>query len=208
MDYKWARDFTLQLINQYSTAGTIVPESYNGQADYIVRIPKLLNNAQVHVATTAGKIRTAVPLSNLERRENGEWMIYTMPEDFWQLCSGNIILGGTEGMMDRMNFGHIIGSNQLAVPGSVGTDAIVEYYRLPSLLSDEPRENAELDNTVAAQMILPYYAAAHLVMQDNTYAYQALMNEFESRLARLVQPTVAVCSTVADAYGADGWGVG
>ena len=204
MDYKWARDFTLQLIDQYSTAGEAVAETYNGQADYILRIPGLLNSAQIHVATTAGKIRTAVPLANLERRGN----ICIMPEDFWQLSAGGLIRILKDGTPERVNFGHIIGADQLVVPEDVDGDIIVEYYRLPGLLGDDPMDTEELDNTVAAQMILPYYAAAQLMMQDNAYAYQALMNEFETRLARLVQPPVAVCAALADDYGADGWGVG
>jgi hypothetical protein len=57
MNYKWARDYTLELINQYSIAGAVTPESYNNQADYLARIPKMLNDAQIYVATTAGKIR-------------------------------------------------------------------------------------------------------------------------------------------------------
>lgn len=202
MDYKWARDFTLRLIDQYSTAGEVVAETYNGQADYIMRIPSLLNSAQIHVATTAGKIRTAVPLRNLELR-NG---LYIMPDDFWQFCGGMIRRYGANDWK-RFNFGHIIGNNQLVLPEDVGGDIIVEYYRLPGLLSDDPTDTEELDNTVAAQMILPYYAAAHLVMQDNQYAYQSLMNEFETRLSRLAPPLVAVCDTVSDDYGTDGWGV-
>lgn len=69
MNYAWARDFTLQLMNQYSTAGAKVPESYNNQADYLVRIPKLLDDAQYYVATTAGKMREMVELDELTRTE-------------------------------------------------------------------------------------------------------------------------------------------
>ena len=207
MDYKWAKDYTLQLINQYSISGTEVPVSYNDQMDYILRIPKLLNNAQIHVATTTGKIRTAVPLENLERRIGGEWHLYTMPDDFWHLCAGGLIIQGADAVPERVNSVRIIGSNQLAVPRGINGNAFVEYYRMPSLLSDKPKDTDELDNTVSAQMILPYYAAAHLVMQDNQYAYQSLMNEFETRLSRLAPPLAAVCDTVGDDYGTDGWGV-
>ena len=64
MDYKWARDFTLELINQYSIAGGEIATTYNNQADYIRRIPKLLNDAQIYVATNAGKIRTITDMKS------------------------------------------------------------------------------------------------------------------------------------------------
>ena len=30
-------------------------------------------------------------LENLSCDDNGKWLVYTMPEDFWQLCSGGLI---------------------------------------------------------------------------------------------------------------------
>ena len=68
MDYKWAREFTLELVNQYSIAGGEIATTYNNQADYLRRIPKLLNDAQVYVATNAGKIRTITDLKSLRKQ--------------------------------------------------------------------------------------------------------------------------------------------
>ena len=68
MTYQWARDFTLQLINQYSVAGVKIPETYNAQADYLKRIPKLLDDAQVYAATTAACIRELEPLEDTGRK--------------------------------------------------------------------------------------------------------------------------------------------
>lgn len=202
-DYQWAKDYVLQLLNQYSISGTLVAPSYNGQFDYISRIPNLLNDAQVQVATTVGRIRTVIPLSELPCEEHGTWQIYTMPEDFWQICSGGLIRYGKENL-ERCNLCHAIGSKQIAVPKSLGGNLSVEYYRLPNLLSDKPEDDDPLDNTIPAQMALPYYVAAHLVMFDNAFAYQALMNEFESKLERLAEDPVFIVSTVEDAY--DGGG--
>lgn len=205
MDYKWARDYVLELINQYSIAGTVTPESYNNQADYLARIPKLLNDAQVYVATTVGKIRTVEDLSNLSCDDNGKWLVYTMPSDFWQLCSGGLIRYDEDNELERCNLYHAIGANQIAVSKSVSGNMSAEYYRLPRQLNDNPADDEPLDNTIPAQMTLPYYVAAHLVMYDNSYAYQALMNEFETRLARLAESPTIIYGTVADTYGGD-WG--
>lgn len=207
MNYNWARDYTLELINQYSIAGAVTPESYNNQADYINRIPKLLNDAQIYVATTVGKIRKVVPLGDLVSEDNGKWIVYTMPEDFWQLCSGGLIRYDDDNELERCNLYHAIGANQIAVSKSVSGNMSAEYYRLPKTLTDKPMEEEELDNTVPAQMALPYYVAAHLIMYDNAYAYQALMNEFETKLARLAESPAIIYGTVADTYGAaEGWG--
>lgn len=207
MDYKWARDFSLELLDQYSIAGQPIPETYNNQADYIRRIPKLLNDAQVYVATTAGRIRAVEELKNLSCDDNGQWLVYTLPGDFWQLCSGGLIRYNQDGELERSHLCHIIGSNRIAVPKGLSADAAIEYYRLPRPVSGEDEEEP-LDNSVPAQMTLPYYVAAHLCMHDNAYAYQALMNEFEAKIGRLVEPPTVIYGTVADAYDADGNGGG
>lgn len=207
MNYKWARDYTLELVNQYSIAGVVTPESYNNQADYLNRIPKLLNDAQIYVATTVGKIRAVEDLDNLSCDDNGKWLVYTMPKDFWQLCSGGLIRYDEDNELERCNLYHAIGANQIAVSKTVSDNMMAEYYRLPRLLSEKPEEDELLDNTVPAQMTLPYYVAAHLVMYDNAFAYQALMNEFEMRLARLAESPTIIYGTVADTYGAaEDWG--
>ena len=207
MNYQWARDHILELIDQYSIAGNITPETYNNQADYLAKIPKLLNDAQVYVATTTGKIRTVETLENLSCDDNGKWLVYTMPGDFWQLCSGGLLRYNEDNELERLRLGHMIGANQIAVPRTASGNLSVEYYRLPRLLGEKPDEDELLDNTIPAQMTLPYYVAAHLVMYDNAFAYQALLNEFESRLIRLVEPPSAVCGTAADVYGIAGdWG--
>lgn len=206
MNYKWARDYVLQLIDQYSVAGNVTPETYNNQADYIARIPKLLNDAQVYVATTVGKIRTVEELENLSCDDNGKWLVFTMPGDFWQLCSGGLIRYDEDNVLERSNLYHAIGANQIAISKSVSGNMSVEYYRLPRPLSEKPEDDELLDNTVPAQMTLPYYVAAHLVMYDNAFAYQALMNEFESRLARLAESPTIIYGTVADTYGGGDWG--
>ena len=206
MNYKWARDYVLQLIDQYSVAGNVTQETYNNQADYLARIPKLLNDAQVYVATTVGKIRAVENLENLSCDDNGKWLVYTMPGDFWQLCSGGLIRYDEDNELERCNLYHAIGANQIAVSKTVSGNMSVEYYRLPRPLSEKPEEDELLDNTVPAQMTLPYYVAAHLVMYDNAYAYQALYNEFETRLARLAESPTIIYGTVADTYSGGDWG--
>lgn len=204
MDYKWAKDFTLELINQYSIAGAVIPSSYNNQADYLLRIPKLLDDAQMYAATNQARIRAVVPLINLEHQERGNWIVYQLPEDCWQVCSSGLVRL-FKGKYQRYHKYHQIGDRSLLVPGDLKGALQLEYYRYPLLLGSNPKDNAKLDNTVAAQMALPYYAAAHIVMYDNAFAYQALYNEFEAKLARLAEVPKTEVSIVEDSYSAAEW---
>lgn len=204
MNYKWAKDFTLQLINQYSTAGTITPESYNNQADYIAKIPNLLNEALSYVCSAARRIRATVPLRDLKVTLNGEWNLYTLPEDCMEIMGGGLVRFVGESMQ-RFHRYHLVGAEQIAVPVSISDDVLVEYFRRPNLLSEKPLDEDELDGIREVQMVLPYYAAAHLVMHDNAFAYSALMNEFESKMLRLKEQQQTEFNVVEDAYSASEW---
>lgn len=200
MNYKQARDFTLQLINQYSVAGQKIADTYNNQADCLKRIPALLNDAQMQAATTTAPIREVDSLRNLRCDDNGAWLVYTMPEDCWQMCSGGLVQYDGEELR-RFHKYHPVGRNKIAVPRELGGEVQVEYLRYPRLLGMDPKDEDELDNTLAVQMALPYYAAAQLIMQDDAFAFSALSNEFESRLSRLAERPHTDLHTVENVYG-------
>lgn len=200
MDYRKARDITLQLINQYTAAGQRIPDTYNNQADYLKRIPALLNDAAMQAATTTAPIRELDDLRNLRCDENGAWKVYTMPDDCWQICSGGLIQYDDEEFR-RFHGYHPVGANKIAVPRDLRGEVQVEYFRYPRLLAADPKDEDELDNTPAVQMALPYYAAAQLVMQDDAFAFSALSNEFEARLARLAERPHTDLNVVDDVYG-------
>ncbi len=201
MNYKWVKDFALKLINQYSVAGEQIAETYNVQADYINKIPELVETGQLYIATTTGRIRTVVPLASLETSDMGSWTLYHLPEDCWQVCSGGLVRCDGP-VMQRYHKYHMVGDKGIAIPEKLDGDMFLEYYRYPLPVGTDPDEQAKLDNTVEAQMVLPYYVAAHLVMHDNAFAYSALFNEFESRLARLSEMPQAEMTVVEDSYSA------
>lgn len=200
MNYRRARDITLQLINHYSVAGKPIPDSYNNQADYLKRIPALLDDAAMQAATTTAPIRVLDDLKNLRCDENGAWRTYTLPENCWQMCGGGLIQYDGEEFR-RFHKYHPVGANRFAVPRELTGEVQVEYFRYPRLLGENPGDEDELDNTPAVQMALPFYAAAQLVMQEDAFAFSALSNEFESRLARLAERTQTDLNTVEDVYG-------
>lgn len=195
MTYGWAKNYALQLMNQYSMAGEPIPESYNNQDDYLRRIPGLINDAQLLLAATEGAMRTTVPLEELEQERRGRWRVYTLPEDCIQMCAGLLRLD-RPGRERRYR----MAGRRLEVWADEDQLAL-EYLRRPNLLGEEPAEDAELDNTVEAQMVVPYYVAAHLLMYDNAFAYAALLNEFEQRRVLLREMTRTEWGLVEDAYG-------
>lgn len=200
MNYKQARDITLQLINHYTAAGQRIPDTYNNQADYLKRIPALLNDAAMQAATTTAPIREVDDLRNLRCDENGAWRVYTLPENCWQMASGGLVHYADEEFC-RFHRYHPVGANKIAVPRDLRGEVQVEYFRYPRLLAADAKDEDELDNTLAVQMALPYYAAAQLVMQDDAFAFSALSNEFEARLARLAERPHTDLNIVDDVYG-------
>ena len=193
-------------MDRYSAAGAEIAPSYSDQADYIARIPNLLDEAQMYIATTVRRIKVTVPLKELAGEMRGSWTVYTLPEDCCRV-TGTALVALDDGGMLRCGNYHLLDGSHMAVHRSVADDVWLEYERKPNFLGEKPADDAELDNAQEVQMALPYYAAAHLVMYDNAYAYQALMNEFETRLARLAESPTIIYGTVADTYGAaEDWG--
>ena len=56
MNYGQVKRRALALAQQYSIAGVPVKESYNNQADALLKLPDLVNDAQLLIATTARPI--------------------------------------------------------------------------------------------------------------------------------------------------------
>ena len=55
----------LELIFSYSIAGSVIPETYNNQADYIAMIPGLVNNGQMDIATSTKRIPAMAGFSGI-----------------------------------------------------------------------------------------------------------------------------------------------
>lgn len=67
--------FTLELIDQYSAAGETVSPAYNNQADYIGRIPNLINAALTQIAPFASPARLpANPTDSYELDAPYSWL--------------------------------------------------------------------------------------------------------------------------------------
>ena len=201
MNYGQIKHETLKLIFSDTSAGTPIADTYNNQADYVKAIPGLADDAQTYLATIK-KIPAAVPLRELEMTQLGGCRVYTVPTDFWQMMAGGLVVP-TDGIPTRSRAFRLIGGNRLFVP-SDSDDWVLEYWRLPTLLGDDPDDSTPLDNTPDVQACIPLYVAAHLVMYDDAFRYSALHREFEARAAMLKEPVFIETEDVSDVYGCFG----
>lgn len=200
MNYKQLRDDTLRLLNQYSVAGEEVSEAYNNQADYLKRLPSLLDDGQMLIATTVRPITELMELKPYSATRMGSWLRFVLPEDFYRLSGrGLVVVQG--GDCFRSHEYQLFGGAGLLVQESLFGSVVLEYFRYPYLFGSEPEDKVEADNTPDTHPLLAYYAAAHLAMHDDSFLYASLLNEFEARLERLRQPAVAQRMSVRDCYG-------
>lgn len=205
MRYVDIRREVLGHINQYSIAGTQVASSYNNQADYLSRIPQLINEGLVNIMTLVKKEPVVYPLTDGERV--GDFVRYTLPEDFFSLRTGGFCrVDG--GHFERCNDYKLQGKRFLLVPASLTGSFTAEYYRWPHQLPLSPADDFELEEDLDVIQTATYYAAAQLVMFENEFAYASLYNDYESRLSRLGPGVTMEASSTDDVYGfSAGWGV-
>jgi len=200
MNYGQVKRAVLQLLNQYSIAGTQVPGSYNNQQDYLERIPGLVNDAVMEIATTARKIPATLRLGDMPSMELEDEVEYKLPEDFYQFVSGSV-MRTVDGRTLHTNVYALRERKYLRVPKEEAGDYEVGYYRYPSLLGENPRDEDRLDNEPETHYAIPFYVAAHLVVHDEAFLYQVFYNKYEDKLAKMGPGVSAEVRPVADSYG-------
>lgn len=210
MTYGQLKKRVMQLAFSESIAGVPIAPSYNNQDDYLRMIPGLANDGMMYIATTVKRIPKLVPLSSCTVEDYGAFNLYTMPDDFWQLSGGGLIWQRPDFWLDVNHYSYqrfhgykVYENNKLMIPKKAPhlDTMIVEYYRYPVLLPDNPSDDATLDNTPDTHEALPYHIAAQLVMYDDPFRYSSLHNEFETRLQRIHEPILVEYAPMEDVYG-------
>lgn len=208
MTYGQCKNRALGLIFSQQVAGETVPASYNNQADYLAKIPGLINDAETYIATTVKPISAVAMLKDLTYEDKGEYRLYSLPNDCYKMMMGGLIEPSDSAKAKyAANYTGdytIIGENKILVPNRVRDDLLIEYYRYPALLSENPSDNTTLDNTPDVHECIPFYVAAYLVMYDNAFMYSAFYNNFETRLQRLSRPAYIMRREINDVYGGFG----
>ena len=200
MNYGQVKNQALKLMKQYSIAGSEIPASYNKQADYLVVIPGLVNEAMMEIATTVRKLPVIVNLGDLPHEQIGAQVRYTLPDDFYQLVSG-LVMRTVDGRLLHTNQFMVQGKQCLIVPAEEAGDYEITYYRYPALLPDEPDDNAMLDNTPDTHLAIPYYVASKLLMSDDEFQCALCNNTWDEKLRMMQQDINVEVRTVEDVYG-------
>ncbi len=201
MNYGELRDAALMLADRYSAAGKELDAQYNNHADRLLKLPFFAESAQLLVATTARPITALAALSPGEAEgSEGAYLRFSLPEDCWRLTGRGLgIVHG--GRFFRSSDYLELGGGAILVPKASFGAVTLEYYRYPRPIGASPEDGAALDNVPEAQAALPYYAAAQLMMnENNSFAYTALMGEFEARLERMREALRAQPGLVRDDY--------
>lgn len=202
MTYGELRNYVLQLLNQYSVAGTTVPATYNNQADYLARIPGLANDAITEIATTVRKIPVLVSLNTLWSEQVGDMTRFMMPEDFFQLQSGSVVRT-IKGRYLHTNLYTLQGRVFLLVPTEElkEGDFDIVYYRQPQLLSAAPNDDDELDNVPETHVAVALYVAGQLAAFEDAYLSTKYINQYADRLSGMQPPITAEAHSADDVYG-------
>ena len=200
MNYGQVRDQVLKLLNQHTVAGSKVADSYNNQADYLDRIPGLVNDAMVEIATTARKIPATLSLGELCSEDFGEMVRYELPGNFYQFVSGSVVKT-QNGKMLHTNQYRTQGRKFLLVPKNEAGNYMLTYYRYPELLREEPRDTDELDNEPETHYAVAFYVAAYLVSHDDFSLSALFNNAYEDKLSKMGAGVHADVGQVADVYG-------
>lgn len=199
MNYGQVRDMVLKLLNQYTRAGAAVEPSYNNQQDYLNRIPALVNDAMMEIATTARKIPATIALRDLPCQELEGEVRYQLPEGFWQFLSGSVVTT-REGRTLPTNCYTVQGRRYLLVPAGQAEDCTITCYRYPDLLPDKPADTDRLDNAPETHFAIPYYVASYLVAGEDSFLCALFYNKYEDKLAKMNQGVTAQVGAVADSY--------
>lgn len=185
-------------IDQYTMAGSPVAASYNNQADYLNRIPVLINEGLVNIRTLVKPDPVVFQLKSF--KDFGGMNRYELPDDFWALKSGGVSVI-RNGRFEKTNDYRLLGKKYILTPK---TDAnyVVEYYKYPELLPLDKTltDSYEVEEDIEVIQAATYYAAANLVMREDEFMYASLYNEYESRLSRISPGVTVEVQPVQDAY--------
>ena len=218
MTIKECKDAAFQLLNHYSIAGSLVPMSYNDQADDNMRMLNLINDAQMAIAMSVRPIPAfkTVEMPVLDDRAPMAEIEVEMPDDYDQviaiyftpaLDANGKPTGGSPGCYGPFTRNarqfKWIGDNIILLPNKPAGTYRIEYGRYPVRYTSETPETTELDNTPDTHPPIPYYVAAMIAIDENPKLYYALYNIWETRLARLVEKKkpYSVTMNICDEYG-------
>lgn len=228
MNYGEVRDRSLQLMNQYSLAGDVIERTYNNQADYLKRIPGLVDEAVMDIATEIRPIQEYRELRLDRTRDRLGMPTFVLPDDLMDIVPGGFLVVERDDEMPQYDSGWARPDEHHVIFPRRGKHfngrVFLEYYRRPHSVMDcvregcpftgttcdktapsevEPPDCAPIDNDPITHSVIPYYVAAHLFLGEDNFAYASLYNEWMAKRGRLAQAPQPHRHTVVDTYHLD-----
>ena len=124
MLYSEIKRAVLSRIHQYSIAGKTVAASYNNQADYLNRIPQLINDGLVNIRTSVKPLLAVHDLCCAEDYGGGMYR-FKLPGDFWYLKSGGVTVI-RNGVFTHTNEYHLQGRDYILIPADTDGPYTIE----------------------------------------------------------------------------------
>lgn len=140
MTYGQVRDESIKLYNQYSLAGEKIERTYNNQADYLIRIPGLVDEAMQEIASGPRRIQEYTELRLDPTRDSLGAPTYLLPPDLMDIVPGGFLViedkyaePRYDSCWARPDEWHVVFSKRR--PDWHGR-VFLEYYRNPKSLLD------------------------------------------------------------------------
>jgi hypothetical protein len=177
----------IQIIREYSNNGALIGS--NDNADYLLSMNGFINDAQFELAAKKPIVKKYV--FNKPDSETSNFKRYVMPADF---------AGFRELKKDDFKFTDFEWEDRtLVVPARYEGEYTMWYCAYPAVLDESSSDSAQLEVDLECQQVIPYYAAGHVIIDENPSLSKFFLDEFE-RKKRLIK-TAAEVSKVVNLYG-------
>lgn len=179
MNLQVCDDKTIKLINDYSNSGNLTPSTDPNRLDYSLRFRSLQDTAQKEIAIFKKIQKYFTVLEADIVKTDASFIEINMPQDYYQMdkveYDGGPIKWKTRGRRK------IIVSKNTVFPIDVF------YYAYPQEITDKTPNTYEFEIDIEAQEAIPYYVAAHVLMDEQGKANVSskLLAIYQGKLANL-----------------------
>jgi hypothetical protein len=180
MDLLKCDEKIIKLINNYSNSGNLISDTDPNQLDYTLRFRVLQDIAQKEIATIK-KIQKYFTVEEADVTiTDASFIEIDMPTDYYQMKHVEHDLCDVQWRTR--------GRNKIIVGKLVTFPIDVFYYAYPQDITDETVTTYEFEIDIEAQEAIPYYVAAHVLM-DESNLYTTLLGIYQNKLANLSDAT-------------------
>ena len=170
------KKITLGLIEEYSKVNTALTED----EDIATRLNFIYATNYQELSQTKKIIETEVLKDIADNTHNG-YTKYTLPSNLYQI-KRVLALDENNNMKDTDYY--TLGKD-MYINNNSNYKYILEYYKFPTIITENTKDEFELEIEQDAQMILPYAVANDILKVDPSADYTAFLNEYKRKKEEL-----------------------